>query len=73
MKSIHIPDDVYQRAAEMAEQDQVSVDKLVAALVQEHAREWSRLRGRANAGSAEKLRSVLAKVSDSQPEAFDRL
>jgi hypothetical protein len=73
MKSIHIPDEIYQRAAEMAEQDQVSVDRLVAALLQEHAREWSRLRGRATAGSLEKLKAVLAKVSESQLEAFDRL
>ena len=30
MKSIQLPDDVYQRAAEMAEVDHVSVDRLVA-------------------------------------------
>jgi len=36
-------------------------------------RDWPRLRGRATAGSAEKLRAVLGKVSDSQPEIFDRL
>jgi predicted DNA-binding ribbon-helix-helix protein len=73
MKSIHLPDDVYQRAAELAEHDQVSVDRLVAALVHEHAREWSRLRGRATRGSKEKLKSVLAKVSDSEPESGDRI
>jgi predicted DNA-binding ribbon-helix-helix protein len=72
MKSIHLPDDLYQRAAELAEQDKVSVDRLVAALVHEHAREWSRLRGRATRGSKEKLKSVLAKVGDAEPEAFDR-
>jgi predicted DNA-binding ribbon-helix-helix protein len=73
MKSIHLPDDVYQRAAELAEQDKVSVDRLVAALVYAHAREWSRLRGRAARGSKEKLKSVLAKVGDTEPEAIDRL
>lgn len=73
MKSIHLPDDVYQRAAELAEYDQVSVDRLVAALVHEHAREWSRLHGRATRGSKEKLKSVLAKVSDAEPEAGDRI
>jgi hypothetical protein len=35
VKSIQLPDDVYQRAAELAEADYVSVDRLVAALVSE--------------------------------------
>ncbi|MEI9968668.1 MAG: hypothetical protein WDM87_08620 [Terracidiphilus sp.] len=39
----------------------------------EHAREWSRLHGRATRGSKEKLKSVLAKVSDAEPEAGDRI
>lgn len=73
MKSVHIPDDVYERAAELAERDSVSVDKLVSALLLEHAREWSHLRARAGSGSVERLKAVLAKVSESEPEAFDRL
>ena len=68
MKSVHPPDDVYQRAAELAEHDQVSVDRLVTALVQGHASEWSRLRARAARGSAEKLKSVPAKVATLSPK-----
>jgi hypothetical protein len=37
MKSVHLPDDVYRRAVELAEVDHVSVDKLVAAIVNERA------------------------------------
>ena len=73
MKSIHIPDDVYQQAAALAAQDQVSVDKLVAALLVAHAAEWRRLQARAERGSLAKLHAVLDKVSDAEPEAFDRL
>jgi hypothetical protein len=73
MKSVQLPDDLYKQAAELAERDHVSVDKLVAALVREHACEWERLRTRAARGSVDKLKAVLAKVSDAQPEPFDQL
>jgi predicted DNA-binding ribbon-helix-helix protein len=73
MKSIQLPDDVYRRAADLAEVDHVSVDRLVAAIVNERARDWSNLQARAARGSLEKLHRVLAKVSDAPPEAMDRL
>jgi hypothetical protein len=44
MKSILFPDDIYERAAELAERDHVSVDRVVAALVQQHVGDWSRCR-----------------------------
>lgn len=73
MKSILIPDEVYERAAELAEQDQVSVDKLVAAVVNRHVVDWSKMRERAARGSVEKLKRVLAKVKDLPVEAADQL
>jgi predicted DNA-binding ribbon-helix-helix protein len=73
MKSVQLPDDVYKRAAELAEADHVSVDKLVAAIVSERANDWSRLQARAARGSLKKLNAVLAKVSDAPPEAMDLL
>ena len=73
MKSIQLPDDVYQRAAALAEVDHVSVDRLVAAIVNERASDWATLQARAARGSLEKLNAVLAKVRDSDPEALDRL
>jgi len=47
MRSIQLPDDVYQRAVELAEADQVSVDRLVAAIVNERASDWAKLQARA--------------------------
>jgi hypothetical protein len=44
MKNVMVPDDVYQRASQLAEREHVSVDKLVAALVTEGIGEWSRCR-----------------------------
>jgi hypothetical protein len=73
MKSILLPDEVYERAAELAAIDHVSVDRLVEALVSERVGEWSKLRERAARGSLDKLKRVLAKVSDSPAEAADRL
>jgi hypothetical protein len=73
MKNVQLPDEVYRMAAEMAELDHVSVDRLVASLVNEWASEWSRVQARAGRGSLQKLQRVLAKVSDIEPERLDRL
>ena len=73
MKNVQLPDDVYQRAAELAESDHVSVDRLVAALVNEGVEEWSRLQTRSARGSLDKLTRVLSKVSDTPPDPADRL
>jgi hypothetical protein len=73
MKTIHLPDDVYQRASKLAAQDHVSVDKLVTVLVNEGVGEWSRLQDRAGRGSVAKLKRVLTKTIDAAPEAIDQL
>ncbi len=73
MKTIELPDDVYQRAEELAELNHVSVDKLVAVLVGEGADDWLRLQARAGRGSIDKLQQVLSNVSDAPAEAIDRL
>jgi len=71
MKSIQLPDDVYQRAAALAEADKVSVDRLVATIVNERASQWSSMQARAARGSVERLRAILAKASDTPAEAVD--
>jgi len=72
MKSIQLPDDVYQRAAEMAEVDHVSVDRLVA-LVNEGVGDWARAEARVERGSREKLKRVLSKVRDVPADVRDQL
>lgn len=73
MKSVQLPDDVYERAAELAEADHVSVDRLVTALVSEGVDDWARIQARAESGSLDKLKHVLSKVADAPAEAADRL
>ncbi len=73
MKSILLPDEIYARAAELAEQGHVSVDRLVAALVNQHVDDWSKMQERGARGSVEKLKRVLARVSDAPAEAADQL
>ena len=73
MKTILLPDEIYDRAEELAAQDHVSVDRFVAAVVNEHLSNWSRMRERAAQGSLEKLKQVLAKVRDVPVEAADQL
>jgi hypothetical protein len=73
MKSVQLPDDLYQRAQELAEVDHVSVDRLVTALVKEGVGDWARVQARAERGSVEKLKRVLSKVSDVPAEVPDQL
>jgi len=73
MKSIQIPDDVYKRAAELAAADNVSVERFVAAIVNERASDWARLQARGARGSLDKLHRVLAKVADAPPDPADCL
>ena len=73
MKTIQLPDEVYQRAVELAEIENVSVDRLVAAIVNEKTADWSKVQKRAARGSAERLKRVLLKVSEAPPEPMDGL
>lgn len=73
MKNVQLPDDVYERAAELAEADHVSVDRWLAALVNEGAGDWARVQARARHGSMEKLKNVLSKVSDKPADPTDRI
>ena len=73
MRTVQIPDDLYQQASLLAEQAQVSIDDAVAALVRDGVGEWSRLEARAALGSMASLRSVLDKVGNGAPEPLDEL
>jgi hypothetical protein len=57
----------------LAQVDNVSADRLVAAIVNERVGDWTSIKARAKCGSLEKLRLVLSKVSVDPPEAADRL
>ncbi len=73
MRTVQIPEDVYQQALLLADRDHVSVDRMVAALVRDGVSEWSNLEARAMRGTLTKLESVLNKVGDGSPEPGDEL
>jgi hypothetical protein len=73
MKTVQIPDDLYRRAAELAERDEVSVDRLVTALILERIADLERVHERAARGSLDELKKILARVPDVPPDASDRL
>lgn len=73
MKSVQIPDDLYEKAEKLAEADNVSVDRVVASALSAKIADWSRLRARAERGSMQKFRRVMAKVSDAPPVPEDQL
>jgi hypothetical protein len=73
IKTVQLPDEIYQQAAKLAESDHISVDMLVAALVSEGVGNWSRVQARATRGSVDKLKRVLSKVSDTVSEPAARL
>jgi predicted DNA-binding ribbon-helix-helix protein len=73
MKTIQLPDEVYERVEQIASTDHVSVDMLVTALVNEGVSGWSELQVRAARGSLERLNRVLSKVRDTPPAPADQI
>lgn len=73
MKNIQLPDEVYQQVAALADADNVSVDRMVASLVQDGARDWTLLKARASRGSLADLKDILSKVPSVEPDVRDRL
>ena len=71
--SVSIPDELYQKAVAIAEENHVSVDEVFASAFIEQLAAWERLRRRAARGNHEKFLAVLDKVADVEPEEYDRL
>jgi len=67
-----VPKDLYQKAAEIAEARQLSVDEVFAAPSGQVAA-WEHSQQRASRGSREKFLAVLDNGPDVEPEDFDRL
>jgi predicted ATPase len=71
--TINVADDLYQRAAEIAAQENVPVEELFTSAFEERLREFERLKERAALGSREKFLAVLDKVPHVEPPEYDRL
>lgn len=68
-----IPDDLYRRVTELAELQQVSVDRFATAALAEQVMGWSNFVERAARGERTRFLAVLDKVAESEPLPGDEL
>jgi hypothetical protein len=71
--SINIPEDLYREAKVIADAQHRSVDDVIASAFAEQLAAWERLKQRAAQGRREDYLKVLEKVSDVEPEDYDRI
>jgi hypothetical protein len=71
--TINIPEELYENAKQIAAAENVSVEQLFASAVEERILEFERLKEKAERGSYEKFRQVMAKVPAAQPTEYDRI
>jgi hypothetical protein len=71
-KSIAVPEDLYDRAAELAARDHVSVEEFVSALLASRLANREYIETRAQLFSREDFERALNAVPDVEPEPYDR-
>lgn len=71
--NVSVPDDLYKKAAEIADARRVSVDEVFASAFIEQLSAWERLQARAARGKRDRFMAVLDKVPDVEPEKSDQL
>jgi hypothetical protein len=71
--NVTLSDTVYRQIAELAAQQQVSVERIVAAALAEQLSGWSRVERMAQLGSRERYLAALDKVPAVDPAPEDRL
>lgn len=70
--NVNIPEELYRKAAKIASERHISVDEVFASAFVEQLAAWERLRQRAVRGDRDKFTAVLGKVTDVDPEEYDR-
>jgi hypothetical protein len=70
--SINVPEELYQKAAEIAAVEHATVEEVFASAFAEQVAAWERLNRRAARGSRERFLAVMSKVPDAEPEPYDR-
>jgi len=71
--SVTLPDSLYKKAMEVAEREQISVERVVYSALAEQLNALERLEERAARSSEDKFRAALAKIPDVEPPEYDRL
>jgi hypothetical protein len=70
--NVTLPDSLYKKAREVAEREQISVERVVHSALAEHLNAVERLEGRAARSSEHRFRAALAKIPDVEPPEYDR-
>lgn len=71
-----VPDALYEQVKALAEQEQLSIDQLVAIALSAQVSAWATkdyLVERARQGSWDDVLKILTKVPDVEPEEYDKL
>ena len=72
---IQIPDSLHQSLHDLASRDGISIDQFISTAIAEKLSALmteNYLKDRAKKGDRAKYEAILAKVSDVEPEAYDR-
>ena len=72
-KSIAVPEDLYNRAAELAANDHVSVEEFVSALLARRIADREYIRTRAELFSRPEFERALDEIPDVEPEERDQM
>jgi hypothetical protein len=71
-RSIAVPEDLYNKAAQVAAKDHVSVEEFVSALLASRLANREYIETRAQLFSREEFERALNAVPDVEPEPYDR-
>ena len=71
-KSIAVPEDLYNKTAELAAKDHVSVEEFVSALLTSRLANREYIETRAQLFSREEFERALGEIPDVEPEPYDR-
>jgi hypothetical protein len=71
--TIDVPDELYRRATQIAAEENVSVEDLFSSAFEERIIEFERLKEKAERGSYDRFRQVMAKIAPVEPAESDRL
>jgi hypothetical protein len=71
-KSIAVPEDLYNKAVEIAARDHVSVEEFVSALLASRLANREYIETRARLFSRDEFERALNAVPDVEPELYDR-
>ena len=71
-RSISLPEELLNKAEELAERENLSVEEFLAAKLSEQFADLEYLKRRADRASTEKFQAALRHIPDVEPEDFDR-